>query len=312
MNPWKVFVKGSRFVLQLALIIIFLYFFGMPAIKRYLAREVMVVKTFRKSGGKIAAPSITINTRNPKTSKGWRGEDSNSEKYLEACLQSSDPEACVDNETYSQSDVFSDVLLGYSKKLSLMNLTNMWRKDYQSYRLGSILTFNFPLSVGPNIFNDRLIFELSYALTYRFFIHDPRYFVITWNNAYFPVSFLSISPNKTNNFVVKFDLVEVMKMLYSTFLCMHDVYQVEELDIPEDKCDMDKNYNFHGCVRKSLSRQVRKGDDESFDFTQVGCRSKWDVWSETDVDLTLSWILLRKCDSMREHSFLKIYPAPSS
>ena len=42
---------------------------------------------------------------------------------------------------------------------------------------------------------------------------------------------------------------------------MNDVYQVEELDIPEDKCNVDKNYDFHGCVRRSLSRQVRKGNN---------------------------------------------------
>ena len=34
---------------------------------------------------------------------------------------------------------------------------------------------------------------------------------------------------------------------------------MEELDLPEDKCNVDKNYDFNGCVRKSLSRQVEKG-----------------------------------------------------
>ena len=42
---------------------------------------------------------------------------------------------------------------------------------------------------------------------------------------------------------------------------MTNVYQVEELDIPEDKCYVDKNYDFHGCVRRSLSQKVEKGDD---------------------------------------------------
>ena len=37
---------------------------------------------------------------------------------------------------------------------------------------------------------------------------------------------------------------------------MNDIFQVEELDLPEDKCEMDKNYDFHGCVRRSISRQV--------------------------------------------------------
>ena len=212
LSPWKSrgFVKGSRVVLQMALVFIFLYFFGMPAIKRFLAREVMVVKTLRNTGGKTAAPSITINARNPKTLRGWRGDERNSEKYLEACLRQNNNAKCIDNETYGQSDVFNDLLLGYSQKLSLMNLTNLWRKDYLRTTQGSIFTFDILLNVGPNHLNDRLLFELSHALQYRFFIHDPKYFVITWNNAYFPVTFLGSKPNTTNNFFVNFDLVEVI------------------------------------------------------------------------------------------------------
>ena len=93
----QVFVKGSRVLLQVALIFIFLYFFGVPAIKQFLASEVMVVNTLRNTGGKIAAPSITINARNPNTLRGWRGDERDSEKYLLACLQKSDSEACVYN-----------------------------------------------------------------------------------------------------------------------------------------------------------------------------------------------------------------------
>ena len=208
----RICVKGSRLVFQVSLVLIFLYFFGAPAINRYLAKEVMVVKTLRNSGGKIAAPSISVDARNPKTARGWRGDDRNTEKYLEACIQRNDSEMCIDNETFSHSDVFNDVLLGYFKKLSLKNLTNLWRKDYTRTKGGSIFTFNFPLSVGPNTWNDRLIFELSFALQYRFFIHDPKYFVLTWNNAYFPVTFLDSKPNTTKNFYINFDLVEVIYM----------------------------------------------------------------------------------------------------
>ena len=60
---------------------------------------------------------------------------------------------------------------------------------------------------------------------------------------------------------------------------MTNVYQVEELDIPEDKCNVDKNYDFHGCVRRSLSQKVEKDDDVGWKFwfhpggvqDQVGC-----------------------------------------
>ena len=202
-------VNGSRLLLQLALTSIFLFFFGLPAVKQFLAREVMVVKTMRESGGKIATPSISINARNSKTKLGWKVEDT--WKYLESCLLSSNStNSCIEDGTYSQNEVFNNVLLGYTRKFSLINTTNLWQKYFVRTVHGSLFTFNFPFQVGPDLYNDRLVFELSYDLEYRIYIHDPKYFVITSNNAYFPVIKISTNPKTTQSFFFNFDLTEVM------------------------------------------------------------------------------------------------------
>ena len=203
------FNSGSRLFLQLTLTSVFLFFFGQPAIKQYLAREVMLVKTVRESGGKIATPSISINARNPKTKLGWKVDDTWT--YLENCLRSNHSENCIENETYNRSEVFNNVFLGYAKKFSLMNLTNLWRKHFAITDYGSFFTFDFPFQVGPDLYNDRLVFELSYNLEYQIYIHDPKYFVLTSNNAYFPVVRISINPNSTQSFFLNFDLTEVIK-----------------------------------------------------------------------------------------------------
>ena len=203
-------VKVSRLSLQLVLASIFLFFFGIPAIKQFRAKEVMLVKTMRESGGKIAAPSISINARNLKTKRGWKVDDeTESEKYLKSCLLSNQSETCIEDGTYNQGDVFNNVFLGLTRRFSLLNSTNLWRKDYIRTKDGSYFTFDFPFQVGPNLWNDRLIFELSYNLEYRIFIHDPKYFVITSNDAYFPVIKLSTNPNTTQSFFFNFDLTEV-------------------------------------------------------------------------------------------------------
>ena len=208
-------VKGSRIILQLVLASIFLFYFGIPAIKQFLAKEVMVVKTMRESGGKISAPSISINARNPRTKRGWKGGDAE----YESCLQSNRSEICIERGTYNQSEVFNNIFLGYHRRLSLMNSTDLWRKDYlKRVDSGSFFTFNFPFSVGPDIYNDRLIFELSNDLLYQIYIHDPKYFVITSNNAYFPVIKISFNPNKTQSFFFNFDLTEVVILNVQPFL----------------------------------------------------------------------------------------------
>ena len=88
----------------------------------------------------------------------------------------------------------------------------------------------------------------------------------------------------------------------------NDLFQVEELDLPEDKCNVDKNYDFNGCVRKSLSRQVEKGQDaKKFSCypgglqDQVGCMES----ERCDSDPFIS--ILRKCDDKRAQFLENIF-----
>ena len=213
-------VKGPRLLLQLTLALIFLFFFGLPAIKQYLTKEVMVVKTMRESGGKIATPSISINARNPKTKLGWKVDDTWT--YLENCLLSNHSENCIENGVYNQKEVLNNVFLGYTRMLSLMNTTNLWRKHFAKTTQGSFFTFNFPFPVGPDLDQDRLVFELSNDLEYRIYIHDPKYFVITSNNAYFPVVKISTNPKTTQSFFFNFDLTEVDISSKQESISMHN------------------------------------------------------------------------------------------
>ena len=83
----------SRFSLQLSLTFTFFFFFGLPAVKKYLSREVMVVRTVKKNGrGLVEPPAITINARNPITKYGWK--DNGLDFWgLKTCLENnaSDP-----------------------------------------------------------------------------------------------------------------------------------------------------------------------------------------------------------------------------
>ena len=206
-----VVLKGPRLLFQLALTIIFLFFFGLPAFKRYFAMEVMVVKTTRESGGKIVAPAISINARNPKTRLGWKGDDRELDKLkIDKCLQTNYTQACIENGTYSRNEVFLDVIMGYTKRLSLMNRTKLWQKDITRVTRGSFFTINFPFPVGPNMYNDRLIIEFGDNLMYNIYIHDPMYFVFTSNSAYFPLTKISVYPNSTKGHYYNFDMTEVL------------------------------------------------------------------------------------------------------
>ena len=46
--------------------------------------------------------------------------------------------------------------------------------------------------------------------------------------------------------------------------------EVVHMDLPNDPCQAEGEYNFQACVKQALSNKV-------------GCRTKWDRWSSEDV-----------------------------
>ena len=87
----------------------------------------MVVRTVKKNWeGLVEPPAITINARNPITKYGWKDNGLNFWEHLRTCSENnaSDPKCYLDR-LYSQNDVFNDVVLGYTRKESLKNLTSL-------------------------------------------------------------------------------------------------------------------------------------------------------------------------------------------
>ena len=62
-----------RFSLQLLLLGFFVYFFGKPAVCKYLDKKVLDVKSRRDTKG-TPAPAVTIVIRNDETQSGWKAK----------------------------------------------------------------------------------------------------------------------------------------------------------------------------------------------------------------------------------------------
>ena len=102
-----------------------------------------------------------------------------------------------------------------------------------------------------------------------------------------------------------YSIFTVLKLIFPKKLWLM-ILQVEELNLPEDKCNEDRNYDFNDCVRKNLSQQVgwiKDHHTRSTKFSifsgwdlfsisifsywsQVGCKTKWVVWSGNDMVMT--------------------------
>ena len=162
---------------------------------------------------------------------------------------------CINNKTFNLEEIIKDVILGFSKKESLINQENLWTVDFTETWNGRAYTFNFHGRIGPEFTMLQLFVMLNYQLHYRIFIHDPKYFAINLNPVSLPHMMVIVNPNSTPSHYYRLALTEV-----------------EELNLPEDPCNTDPGYNFQTCVKESLS-------------SQVGCRLSWDLWSDQDCPL---------------------------
>ena len=222
----KNFSTWSRFLFQLVLFTIFLYFFGLPAVEEYRKKEVMLVETEKNEDG-IPAPAITIAL-----------PDQLKEDVFDRCNRSI--EACVMASTFNSTNLIDSVLLGYERRMSL-NLTTkgLLSEDFNQIWAGRYFTINLPMRIGPDDDEDQLYIVLYPQFVYQIFVHDPEFFVYNENPTAIPQMNQYLDAENTKSHYYRLDLTE-----------MH------ELDIPNDPCNPNSDYNFHECVKASVAKQV--------------------------------------------------------
>jgi hypothetical protein len=159
-------------------------------------------------------------------------------------------EDCIHQKTFTQTEAFKDVILGFTTKQSLLELDNIWTEDFTNSWSGRTYTLNIPKKIGPDDAKDQLFIAVRYNLNYKLVLHDPFYFAVNSNPRGFPSVTLVVNPNETGSHYYRLELTEV-----------------EELNLPEDPCNPDRDYNFHACIKETIS-------------SRAGCRTGWDRWSQ--------------------------------
>ena len=129
------------------------------------------------------------------------------------------------------------------------------KEEFTRPLYGKYYSLDFTFKISSSFQQDQIYFLLSQKFTYYFLLHDPNFFLGSYNPHYPMARVAAVNPNLTMN--------------YYRYLTMT---VVEELDLPEDPCNLDPDYNYETCLKQSLSRQV-------------GCRTRWDRWSTLDIPL---------------------------
>ena len=249
MNEKRAFHLILRLIVQIWLFGMFLYLFCKPAVERYLDKKVMVVTSRRETGG-TQAPALTVVVKRKGTS--WKKEVAPRSEFRgfvdHLCGDPSLNQSlidCIEENTFDLSEISQSVNLGLPGVFSKV-IEDSWIEDF-SYYFGRTYTLNITKKLRYDSLAEGILrIGLERNLDYYIFIHDLKYFYATTN------------PESGAPFVRKVVYGKELSYYYSFALT-----EVEELDVPNDRCNNDANYNFGTCVKESFSRKA-------------GCKTKWD------------------------------------
>ena len=117
-------LKAIRPFLQLILLGVFMWQFGIPAVEKYLLGKEMVVRTVRRSEG-IVPPSVTVFAGNVEAWSPWRGNLSGDVSKVCGEEEEVNISTCIDEKGYTFSEVIKDVVIGLKQPVSL-TLNHPW------------------------------------------------------------------------------------------------------------------------------------------------------------------------------------------
>ena len=134
--------------------------------------------------------------------KGWRGNDTGD--ILQVCSNAQNTslslESCINQRTFSKSNILNDVLLGYSRKTSLFNNDLFSIHESLDVVGGKYYTLQLAKNIGPNYKESMLFILLKYGFVYKIWVHDPKYFALTTNPAYLHFLLEIFDADKTENY----------------------------------------------------------------------------------------------------------------
>ena len=247
-----------RLTVQLLLFGVFLYLFGKPAVERYLDKKVIVVTSRRERGG-TPAPALTIVVRRRDTGTGWKKETVETKSFVDFICGDTDTNqsitGCIEENTFDLSEISQGVNLGLPVPGVSSNVVkDPWIEDFTYSFMGRTYTLNITKNLRYDSLTDSLLrIGLEPNFTFDIFIHDPKYFYATRNpESGAPSVRKAVNPAELS-YYYPFALTEV-----------------EELDVPNDRCNNDPDYNFRACVKESFSRRS-------------GCKTKWDKFGHNNL-----------------------------
>ena len=237
------------------LFLLFITFFGYPSLKRYLEGGVLLkVSTTSNPSGGVLLPAITLCpfTPNGPYECGWKNNTGVYTNVLRAECDKLDDNNdildCVNNKTYTLEETVKNAIHSYVDPKSLMNKT-YWSTYLSVTAYGKCHVLKYEQPFSADFETDSLTLFLNPELSYRIYIHDPKYFFTTHN-------MLTIPQASTRK---HYDSKKFKGLDYFPLV----ITERNNINRQEQPCEEDVDYDFTDCVIENIA-------------AKVGCRYPWD------------------------------------
>ena len=228
-------------ILQLVLLILFLYFFGIPSVRTYQKKETIVLKYEIDTNG-IEAPAVTIQAT--QNTSGWKSLGGKvywkSFEVFQHCARVNlTVEECIEEDSITLSDFLEDVRFGEDLNASSSVLNSLfWKEDMSVTAWGRHFTFKY-LKVMTQDDEDCLKFVLKKTYSFSVQVHDEDFFLFNFNPLGPPTNSWNFDGNTEKSFYQELILTKQKR-----------------LNLERRPCEENPDYSFTVCVKENLSKQV--------------------------------------------------------
>ena len=270
------FLGLAKLVFFIVLAILFLYFFGYPALQQYLEKAVLIkISTVLPSEGEegLLPPAITICPLTPVLPYpiGWKNSSGEFLHVIEtecnAPKDYKDVIICIENKTYKLNETILSAFDGTVNPRNLLNMSH-WTSDLTVTTFGMCHTMEYKQLFSADFQQHSIWFTLRPDLVYDVYFHDSKFFLLTNNLVAIPQAQLRKKKNLQTN--LEFDF-------YPIVVCEH-----RNLNRPNKPCVDDPDHNFMTCIKNSLA-------------TKIGCRLPWDNVSNN------AYPICKTIEQIRDH-----------
>ena len=209
-----------KVILQLGLFLIFLIYFGIPAVEKYVKKDTIIVTSEEDTNG-IEAPAVTFSS-SFFGKVGWKSAFENTSvtyynfRIGNHCKGYEDIEGCIKEDSFSFNDFIVGARLGPTSPVDMLMNKTFWTEDVTYTSAGRYYTFNIDKNI-THANEDYLAFVLNTTTVAAIHVHDEKYFLMNTNPLGPPTNTRSIFPGSTPSQYQ----VPGMNSVFVRFHCIH-------------------------------------------------------------------------------------------